>query len=167
MGFFPLDPPKEERKTGQYSEEELELLDKVARKVVYWKMAVPAIMTLESVKPLNYIGSQAMVFFEPIVQSIFNIKEYDTFRQMLERRDSLEKLLLRIEHFDAISAQKEKVFKKMKREYLKTQPFGYRFKSAIVGFKVPKHLEEEWKAKMEAVDAAAQKANEATGTKGS
>jgi hypothetical protein len=153
MGFFPLNSPDEKKITEKYNAEEKELLDKLAKKVVYWKMTAPAIMALESVKPLNYIGSQAMVFFEPIVQTIFNLKDYDTMRQMLERRETIEMLLLRIEFFDAIAQRKEKLFKKLKKEYLRTQTAGFRFKSAMIGFHVPKHLEGDWKAKLDAIDA--------------
>lgn len=151
--MFPLSSDSKDAAAAKFSDEERALLDKVAKKVIEWKMSVPAIMTLESVKPLNFIGSQAMVFFEPMVKAIFNLKEYDTFREMLERRESIEALLLRIEHFDAIAARKEKIFKKLQKDYLKTQSRGYRIKSSILGFRVPKHLEAEWKAKIDAVDA--------------
>ena len=67
------------------TEREAAIMEKIAAKVVEWKMTVPAILFLESVKPLNYIGAQAMVFFEPFVQALFNIAEYDTFREMMER----------------------------------------------------------------------------------
>jgi ASC-1-like (ASCH) protein len=134
------------------NDHEMGLLDKVARKVVRWKMAVPAIIALESVKPMNYIGSQAMVFFEPMVQAVFNFREYDTFRIMMEKRETIEILLQRIEHFDAIEARKEKLFKKMKREFLKKQSFWYRVRSMIIGFKVPVHLREEWKARLDALE---------------
>ena len=51
--------------------DEQALMDKVAHKVVDKGWTVPAIMFLESIKPLNFIGSQVMVFFEPIVQTVF------------------------------------------------------------------------------------------------
>jgi len=63
-----------------------EILTKIAQKVVHWKMSVPAILFLESVKPLNYIGSQMMAFFEPFVQTLFSWKDYDEFRRMMEER---------------------------------------------------------------------------------
>ena len=72
---------------------------------------------------------------------------------MLERRETIEMLLLRVEYFDAIAKRKEKLFNKLKREYLRTQTNGFRFKSALIGFRVPKHLEADWKAKMDAIDA--------------
>jgi hypothetical protein len=153
MGFFPLHSADDQNAAGKYNDEEKALLDKLAKKVVHWKMTAPAIMALESVKPLNYIGSQAMVFFEPIIQTIFNLKDYDTMRQMLERRETIEMLLLRIESFDAVARRKERLFNKLKKEYLRTQTTGFRFKSALIGFRVPKHLEVDWKAKLDAIDA--------------
>ena len=56
--------------------EEEAVLDKLAKKAVERGMAVPSILFLESVKPLNFIASQTMVFFEPIVQTIFNFNDY-------------------------------------------------------------------------------------------
>ncbi len=156
--MFPLSSGNDNTSKVEYTEEERALLDKVAKKVVEWKMAVPAIMTLESVKPLNFIGAQAMIFFEPIVQSLLNLKDYDTFRGMLERRESVEMLLLRIEHFDAIASRKDKLFKKLQKEYLKSQSWGFRLKSSMLGFRVPKHLEADWKAKLDAIDAQATEA---------
>ena len=93
-----------------------EILDKIARKVVYWKMSVPAILFLESVKPLNYIGSQMMAFFEPFVQTLFSVKDYEEFRQMMERRGTIELLLVRIEKFESEAETKEKERKKRLKE---------------------------------------------------
>lgn len=92
--------------------EEDAVLEKLAQKVIQWHMSVPAILFLESMKPLNFIGAQAMVFFEPIVQSVFTIKDYNTLRVALERRESIENLLQKIETQDAISYKKEKLYKK-------------------------------------------------------
>ncbi|MFQ6002264.1 MAG: hypothetical protein ACE5KJ_00815 [Candidatus Zixiibacteriota bacterium] len=96
-----------------------EILTKIAQKVVHWKMSVPAILFLESVKPLNYIGSQMMAFFEPFVQTVFSWKDYDEFRRMMEERGTVEKLLQKIEQLDAEAQAKEKTLKqerKLKRK---------------------------------------------------
>jgi hypothetical protein len=63
---------------NELTPEQQEALEMVAKKVVEWKMAVPAIMTLETAKPLSFIGSQVLVFFEPIVKSVFSLKYYGT-----------------------------------------------------------------------------------------
>jgi hypothetical protein len=92
-------------------EEENRILEKLAVRVVRWRMGVPAILFLESVKPLNYIGSQMMVFFEPMVQTIFNFKDYDIFRVAMERRENVEHLLLKIEKYDAVMYEWERKLK--------------------------------------------------------
>ena len=75
MGFFggSMDIPDPDN--INIPEEENAVLEKLATKVVDRGMTIPAILFLESVKPLNYISSQAMVFFEPMVQSVFNFKD--------------------------------------------------------------------------------------------
>ena len=96
--------------------EEAAIMEKIAAKVVGLRMTVPAILFLESVKPLNYIGAQALIFFEPFVQALFNLKEYDTFRQMMERRENVERLLLKIEELDAKALAEERVARKARKE---------------------------------------------------
>jgi len=114
--------------------EEDAVLEKLARKVVEKRMAVPAIVFLESVKPLNFIGSQALVFFEPIVQTLFNFKDYDTFRQALEKRESIEILLLKIEGYDAVFSQREKRIKK----FLKVEKKKWKWYQRWLGIATPK-----------------------------
>jgi hypothetical protein len=92
-----------------------EILTKIARKVVSWKMSVPAILFLESVKPLNYVGSQMMAFFEPMFQAIFSWKDYDEVRSMMEERGTVERLLQRIEQLDVEAQAKEKDLKKERK----------------------------------------------------
>jgi hypothetical protein len=102
----------EDRKLTPHQEE---ILSKIAQKVVHWKMSVPAILFLESVKPLNYIGSQMMAFFEPMFQAVFSWKDYDEFRSMMEERDTVEKLLQTIERLDTEAQEKEKAQKKERK----------------------------------------------------
>lgn len=116
MSFFKsgMDLPNQGR--GILPEEQEAVFEKLAKWVVRKGMTVPAIMALESVKPLNYVSSQTMVFFEPIFQAIFNMREYDIVREALERRESIEILILRIEEFDAVAYRKERAFKKWFRQ---------------------------------------------------
>ena len=102
-------------KTPLTPEQEV-ILDKIAKKVVHWRMTTPAILFLESVKPMNYLGSQMMVFFEPFVQALFNVKEYNEFIGIMEERENVERLLLKIEKFDAEVMEKEREEKKKRKE---------------------------------------------------
>ncbi len=119
MGFkkmFASDGHDNLDQAAPLTEAEERVLTKLATKVIEWKMTVPAILFIESVKPLNFIGSQALIFFEPFVQTLFNIKDYDTFREMMERRENVERLLLKIEELDALALAKEKKTKKERKE---------------------------------------------------
>ncbi len=112
-GMFSLGARGEEKK--ELTPKQEEILGKIGQKVVEWKMSVPAILFLESVKPLNYIGSQMMAFFEPFVQTLFSWKDYDEFRTMMEERGTVEKLLQKIEQLDAEAKEKEKALKKERK----------------------------------------------------
>ena len=84
----------EEPLTGQ----ERRLLERIAAAIVRRRLETPAVFVLESAKPLNYLGSQAMAFFEPVVRGLFAATDYGRVRRILERRQSVECLLQEIEN---------------------------------------------------------------------
>jgi hypothetical protein len=90
------------------SPEDEALLDKLAHLVVRHRMTVPAIFFLESMKPLSFVGSQAMHFFEPLVHAFLPLRDYERFALMMERRENLEALLVKIEARDDADRQEEK-----------------------------------------------------------
>ena len=96
--------------------EHKEVMDRFARKIIDWRMTAPAILFIESAKPLTFLGNQALIFFQPMVQSIFNFKTYDEVAEILEDRDNLEYLLSRIEKLEAERAKAEREEKKRRRE---------------------------------------------------
>jgi hypothetical protein len=73
------------------------LLDRLAGRIVELHMEVPAVLALESAKPLTVVASQALIFFEPLVQAFFRFTEYRRFTTLIERRDVMESLTQRIE----------------------------------------------------------------------
>ncbi|MCU0606701.1 MAG: hypothetical protein MUF78_04615 [Candidatus Edwardsbacteria bacterium] len=89
-------------------ERQAELLRMIADQIVKRKLTTPAIMFFESVKPLSFIGSQGMVFLQPIVQAFLNRREYDEITLMMEQRENVEKLLLEIERQEAEWQAREK-----------------------------------------------------------
>ena len=134
MGFFGGQSDIPDPEKAALPDEENAVLDKLAHKVVDKGWTVPAILFLESVKPLNYISSQAMVFFEPMVQTVFNFRDYDTLRTALERRETLEILLLKIEDYDAVSLVREKRMKK----FLKEERKKWKWYQRWLGIMTPK-----------------------------
>jgi hypothetical protein len=77
-----------------------ELLDRIARKVVDLKLTPVAIVMLESSKPLSFVGSQLMVFFQPIIMAVFPFQQYDEVAALLEDRANVEELIQTIERLE-------------------------------------------------------------------
>ena len=90
--------PAVEALEAELSDDERDLLDEVAEGISRRGMGPVALMFLESMKPLAYVSSQMLVFFRPIVSTVWqNPIKYDRVTQILERRGSLELLLRRLE----------------------------------------------------------------------
>jgi len=98
-GFFDLGVTAEDNELSP--EQRDALVEKIARAVVDRNLTAPAVFFLESVKPLSFIGSQVMVFFDPIVRSVFTLRGYNEVRLAMEDRQNVEILLRRIEALDA------------------------------------------------------------------
>ena len=77
--------------------EDVTLLERVAATVVERGMATPAILFLESVGPMNFLGSQALHFFTPILEVVFPQRVVERVAHLLERRDTLARLTVLIE----------------------------------------------------------------------
>ena len=73
-----------------WTEGERELIDKLAQFVVRRRMTTVALMTLESSRPLNFVGSQALAFLAPLLTLIFNKADVDRFIELLEKRQSVD-----------------------------------------------------------------------------
>jgi hypothetical protein len=89
--------PGEPREPRELAPEDQALLDAVARAVARRRLETPAILFLESVRPLNFVGSQALVFLEPLLTSIFHWAQYERFTQLVSERENLERLTRAIE----------------------------------------------------------------------
>ncbi len=77
--------------------EDLELLERIADAVVKRGMAAPATVFLESLGPMNFLGSQALHFLTPILEFAFNVKELEQVARLLERRVTISRLIALIE----------------------------------------------------------------------
>lgn len=77
--------------------EDVQLLERIADTIVKRGMAAPATMFLESMGPMNFLGSQALHFLTPILDCAFNTKEVEQVARLLERRDTVTRLIAIIE----------------------------------------------------------------------
>lgn len=80
------------------SDDERAFLDRVADGLARRRLTTVALFFLESMKPLGFLGSQAMHVFRPIVSVVLASPDaYDRLTRILERRGSIELLLRRLE----------------------------------------------------------------------
>lgn len=77
--------------------EQRALLEKVATWIVRRGLTTPAILFLETGKPLNFLGSQLLIGFSPFIQAIFKGDEYQKFALILEKDANVELLIELIE----------------------------------------------------------------------
>src|SRR5918996_2493444 len=72
--------------------EDLLLLERVADTVIQRGMAAPAMVFLESMGPMNFLGSQALHFLAPLLDVVFPQRDIERVARLLERRDTLTRL---------------------------------------------------------------------------
>jgi len=90
------------------SEKERAVIVKLVGVIKRRKLTVPASLFLESVQPLNYIGSQMMVFFRPFLTFFFTPAEYDLFQGILEKREGIKRIIEELEGLDMHRRDAEK-----------------------------------------------------------
>ena len=86
------------------------MIDKIAKKIVDAGLEAPAILTLETHKPLSWFGSQmGRVMIAPWfgVLGWNTMHKADAYMAIFEDRENVEKLIRRIEELAGISDRSE------------------------------------------------------------
>ena len=74
-----------------------ELINKIADSIVRRRMATPAILLIESCKPVNRIASQFMLVISPLLALFVSYDQIEAFCDMLQDRNCVDKLLSEID----------------------------------------------------------------------
>ena len=82
------------------SELDKQFVTRLAKRIQKSGFVTPAIFFLEMTKPLALLGSHAMVFFGPIVNSFIKADGYYRASELFEEPDTVEFLLNEIERLD-------------------------------------------------------------------
>jgi len=82
---------------AESTEEEQRLIERIAEAVVSRGMAAPAVLFLDSMGPMNFLGSQALHFLTPILDCAFDTGDLDRIARLLERRNAVTRLAAAIE----------------------------------------------------------------------
>jgi hypothetical protein len=96
LSGFGLDLKEIGKKADLETDQKKAMAD-VARAIVGRGLTVPAIMFLESAKPLSFVGGQFLNFMDPIVNTFFNVPGFTTLASALEERENVELLIGMIE----------------------------------------------------------------------
>lgn len=80
-------------------------IDRVCREVVRRRLTVPALAFLEMSRPLNYVGSQALIWFQPFLSVFTDSESPRQFAAFLEQRGSIEYVCQRIEAIEKDSSR--------------------------------------------------------------
>ncbi len=91
-------------------------MGKIAKEIVQRQLTVPAIIFLETIKPLSFLGNQVLIFANPIVSLVVQSGNYYKFVRMLEDRDNIEKLTIAVEEENALEVQRRSEMKEARRK---------------------------------------------------
>mgnify|MGYP003630908940 FL=1 len=87
--------------------EQRQIADRICREIIRRDMVTLAILSLETCRPLNYIGSQAIHFFSPFLSFLVDPKSQKDFADFLEKRGSIEWMCQRLETLSASPSNKQ------------------------------------------------------------
>lgn len=97
------------------NEDYTEFMESIAREIVQRQLTVPAIIFLETIKPLTFLGNQLLIFANPVVSLVVSTGNYYKFVRMIEDRENVEKLTVAIEEENAREIQRKKEMKEARR----------------------------------------------------
>jgi hypothetical protein len=69
------------------------LIERLAQRVSRWGLTAPAILFLEANKPFSFIGSQVLLFFQPLLGFLLGDEIMGGYAQLLEDQANVERLL--------------------------------------------------------------------------
>ncbi len=89
-----------------------ELINFMAEEIVARGLTTIGIISLESIRPVTFLGSQCMVFMQPIVQAFFSFKSYSEIAAFFEEPHNVELVIRKIEQLNKEKMEKEQKKKK-------------------------------------------------------
>ena len=84
----------------EVSKTQQEAVDAVAKFLNKFRLTVPAIVALESIKPLSVVGSQFMHILSPSIGAFLSPHAWNEMAKLLEEREGIDYVISRIEELD-------------------------------------------------------------------
>ena len=85
------------------SDRQRELVDSFCAAVVRRKMRTPVFLALETVQPLNYVGSQMIHVLAPFAGLFVDANSLTELASFLEQRGAIDYIIQRLEELDGAS----------------------------------------------------------------
>jgi hypothetical protein len=73
------------------------LVERLARLIGRWRLTAPAVLFLEANKPLSFVGSQALLLLQPMMDLFMAHELTADLAALFADRDRLETLITRLE----------------------------------------------------------------------
>jgi len=83
----------------QVQEQRDDLVEQVAREIQLRGLTGPAVHFLQASRPYRPLGSNAMLFFDPVLRGLFG-GEYASATEILADDDGIEQLIARLEEIE-------------------------------------------------------------------
>ncbi|MAJ45351.1 MAG: hypothetical protein CMF96_11505 [Candidatus Marinimicrobia bacterium] len=87
-------------KTHQLTKAEQAHIIRLAKRIFDYRLSVPVILFLDMMKYVSFYGSQAMVFFGPILTIFIKSDPYYRMAELMQDRNNIELLLKEIEKLE-------------------------------------------------------------------
>jgi len=78
-------------------ETEEQLIDHLAAQLHAWGLATPGIAFLEANKPFSFLGSQVLLFLQPLLSTFVRSAVTDRYVALLQDRGNIERLIRKLE----------------------------------------------------------------------
>ena len=91
----------EDASTIEPTEQQKIALDKLCQGIIRRGLTTPAIIGVEMGRPLNFVGSQTMHFFTPLISAFVPTKSWKAVADFLEHRGSVDWIRNRIEELES------------------------------------------------------------------
>ena len=78
-------------------EEQNQIIDNFAKRIVALGLQTPATIFLELHKPITSIFYHSSVFFQPLIAPLFGLERYSKIQSIISSRENIDKLIQQIE----------------------------------------------------------------------
>lgn len=74
-----------------------ELVEQLAQKIDRWRMALPALVIFEAMRPFSFVASQGLLLCEPLLHFFSDDAQVGEYADLFADRSNLDRLIARLE----------------------------------------------------------------------